>query len=174
MKNVNPFNAGKSMLKMKELLAGQTIHELKSFSPDSYTNILKLKQKLPFKETGLIPLNSDAVHNTFLDDLIVKDPEYRTFRAEFKSQEAVIEGAKRMDAYFKKIGEEKAKSKIIMNSDGKFELHVPNYKITIPKAATQYKMGGLLPSMQYGGMTMNLSKKEIEQYVKGGYIIEEV
>ena len=132
IKNSNPFNAGKSMLKMKDVLAGETIHELKSFSPDSYTNILKLKKKLPFEETGFIPVNSDAQHNTFLDDLIIKNSEYTTRAAKFKSEEAATEGAKRMDEYLKKLGEETTKSKIV-NNNGTFELHVPNYKITLPK-----------------------------------------
>lgn len=127
----NAFNAGKSMLKLKGQLAGKTIYETKSFSPDSYTNILKLKSKLPFEEAGYIPLNSSNKNINFLDDLILKNEGEWTASAGFKSEEAAKEGARRMDEYMAKLGEN-GKSKIV-NNNGKFEVHVPNYKINIPE-----------------------------------------
>jgi hypothetical protein len=130
--DANPFNAGKSMLKLKDQLAGKTIHETKSFSTDSYANILKLKKKLQFEEAGFIPLNSSNKSNNFLDDLVTKNSEDWSASANFKSKEAAIEGAKRMDDYMLKLGET-TKSKVV-NNNGKFEVHVPNYKIKVPEA----------------------------------------
>jgi hypothetical protein len=131
----NPFNAGKSMLKMKDQLAGKTIYETKSFSPDSYTNILKLKSKLPFEEAGYIPLNSENKNINFLNDLILKNEGEWSASAGFKSEEAAKEGAKRMDEYMAKLGEN-GKSKVV-NNNGKFEVHVPNYKINIPERISE-------------------------------------
>ena len=130
-KDNNPFNAGKSMLKLKDQLAGKTIHETKSFSTDSYANILNLKKKLPFEDAGFVPLNSSNKANNFLDDLFIKNTNEWSASAKFKSEEAAIEGSKRMDDYMLKLGQ-KTKSKVV-NNNGKFEVHVPNYKIKVPK-----------------------------------------
>jgi hypothetical protein len=132
----NAFNAGKSMLKLKDKLAGKTIYETKSFSPDSYTNILKLKSKLPYEEAGYIPLNSQNKNVNFLNDLILenKGGEYNP-SAIFKSEKDAIEGAKRMDEYMAKLGE-KSKSKVV-NNNGRFEVHVPNYKIKVPERVNE-------------------------------------
>ena len=131
----NAFNAGKSMLKLKDQLAGKTIFETKSFSPDSYTNILKLKSKLPFEEAGYVPLNSSNKNINFLNDLILKNDAEWSASAGFKSEEAAKEGAKRMDEYIAKLGEN-GKSKVV-NNNGKFEVHVPNYKINIPERVNE-------------------------------------
>jgi len=136
-KDANPFNAGKSMLKLKDQLAGKTIHETKSFSTDSYANILKLKKKLPFEEAGFLPVNSSNKVNNFLDDLVTKNSEEWSASANFKSEKAAIEGSKRMDDYMLKLGET-TKSKVV-NNNGKFEVHVPNYKIKVPEVNTTFK-----------------------------------
>ena len=125
------------MLKLKDQLAGKTIHETKSFSTDSYANILKLKKKLPFEEAGFVPLNSSNKANNFLDDLVTKNSKEWSASANFKSEEAAIEGAKRMDDYMLKLGET-TKSKVV-NNNGKFEVHVPNYKIKVPEVNTTFK-----------------------------------
>lgn len=135
--DANPFNAGKSMLKLKDQLAGKTIHETKSFSTDSYANVLNLKKKLPFEEAGFVPLNSSNKANNFLDDLVTKNSKEWSASANFKSEEAAIEGAKRMDDYMLKLGET-TKSKVV-NNNGKFEVHVPNYKIKVPEVNTTFK-----------------------------------
>ena len=101
--DANPFNAGKSMLKLKDQLAGKTIHETKSFSTDSYANILKLKKKLPFEEAGFLPLNSSNKINNFLDDLVIKNNNEWSASSKFKSEESAIEGAKRIDDYMLKL-----------------------------------------------------------------------
>jgi hypothetical protein len=136
-KDANPFNAGKSMLKLKDKLAGKTIHETKSFSTDSYANILKLKKKLPFEEAGFLPLNSSNKANNFLDDLVIKNNNEWSASSKFKSEESAIEGAKRIDDYMLKLGET-TKSKVV-NNNGKFEVHVPNYKIKVPEVNNTFK-----------------------------------
>ena len=128
--DANAFNPGKSMLKLKDQLAGKVIHETKSFSTDSYKNVLKLKSKLPHEPAGFAPLNASNKTNNFLDDLIIKDNSEWSASAAFKSESAAQEGAKRMDEYMAKLGET-GKSKVI-NNNGKFEVHIPNYKINVP------------------------------------------
>jgi len=172
--DANPFNAGKSMLKLKEKLAGKTIYETKSFSTDSYTNILKLKKKLSFEETGFVPLNSSNKVNNFLDDLVTKNSKEWSASAKFKSEDAAIEGAKRMDDYMLKLGET-TKSKVV-NNNGKFEVHVPNYKIKVPEINNiskelieseklqQKKYGGMINYMANGGMI----KRADESYSQRG------
>ena len=169
--DANPFNAGKSMLKLKEQLAGKTIYETKSFSTDSYTNILKLKKKLPFEETGFVPLNSSNKVNNFLDDLVTKNSKEWSASAKFKSEEAAIEGAKRMDDYMLKLGET-TKSKVV-NNNGKFEVHVPNYKIKVPEINNTSKElieSEKLQQKKYGGMMNYMAKKT---WAMGGVNMEQ-
>ena len=169
--DANPFNAGKSMLKLKEQLAGKTIYETKSFSTDSYTNILKLKKKLPFEETGFVPLNSSNKVNNFLDDLVTKNSKEWSASAKFKSEEAAIEGAKRMDDYMLKLGET-TKSKVV-NNNGKFEVHVPNYKIKVPEINNTSKElieSEKLQQKKYGGMMNYMAKKT---WAMGGMNMEQ-
>ena len=157
--DANPFNAGKSMLKLKDQLAGKTIHETKSFSTDSYANILKLKKKLPFEEAGFLPLNSSNKINNFLDDLVIKNNNEWSASSKFKSEESAIEGAKRIDDYMLKLGET-TKSKVV-NNNGKFEVHVPNYKIKVPEVNNTFKT---LQNKQDNGQWLN-------KYQDGGYVV---
>ena len=168
--DANPFNAGKSMLKLKDQLAGKTIYETKSFSTDSYANVLNLKKKLSFEEAGFVPLNSSNKANNFLDDLVTKNSKEWSASANFKSEGAAIEGAKRMDDYMLKLGET-TKSKVV-NNNGKFEVHVPNYKIKVPEVNTTFKKLPGSSNVQQAGFIN--TKGAFQKYPKGKLTEEEI
>ena len=141
----SPFESGKAMLKMDELLPPKpTILEPNSLSLDSYLNTIKLGKR-PHWNTqfeNYIPLNHSAIHNTMLSDKFGIVPDGYTMV--FNSLEEANAALKDVNTWLKKQGITH-EADVIGNGNGLFGIKIPNFRLT-----RDYKMGGYLPKAQDG------------------------
>jgi hypothetical protein len=154
----NQLESGKAMLKMNEKFPfpKPSILEPNSYSLDSYTNLLNMGKRKDWSMQfeNYIPLNHSAKHSTVLKDLhLPNTPNKTIFKSEVEAQKAL---EKINEFLIKKGINEKAK---IYSGGDSFGIEIPNFKLTRNHAK--------------GGIISKLNKKEIQDLIEQGYVIEE-